>query len=320
MGWLAKIDKLTLLTPPVECVLFMFRSRAMARQKFGARKHTKRKLDVLDAYLSFFPLALKTKGFRLIYVDAFAGTGEVLLAEAAAPMLPGIAPEREAIDGSAVRALRATVPFDEYVFIEKSKSKLAALKAQLSEQFPDRIDRCRFECDDANEAIKKICARTNWLKSRAVVFLDPFGNQIEWETLVTLANTGGADVWYLFPSGLGIYRQIPKSGSPQAKAVESITRMLGTDDWLRLFTKKTTSTDLLGESQTDTQRAATVDAITEYVISRLGTIFRGGVAEKYVSLGGKGVPWYSLLFAVSNPDKKAKELAHKVAKWIVDHN
>jgi hypothetical protein len=59
------------------------------------------------------------------------------------------------------------------VFIEKSKSKLAALNKQLSEQFPDRIDRCRFECDDANEAIKKICARTNWLKSRAVVFLDP---------------------------------------------------------------------------------------------------------------------------------------------------
>ena len=116
-----------------------------AKQKFGARKHTKRKLDVLDAYLSFFPLALKTKGFRLIYVDAFAGTGDVLLAEADAPTLPGIAPEREAIDGSAVRALRATVPFDANVFIEKSKSNHAASKQPLSSQIPDRIDLCHFD-------------------------------------------------------------------------------------------------------------------------------------------------------------------------------
>ncbi len=295
-------------------------SKKTTKQKFGARKHTKKKLDVLDAYLGFFPLALKTKGFRLLYVDAFAGTGEVLLAEADAPMLPGIAPEREKIDGSAVRALRATVPFDKYVFIEKSKTKLAALREQLAAQFPDRIALCEFKCADANDAIKEICGSTDWKKSRAVVFLDPFGNQIEWETLKTIAQTRAADVWYLFPTGLGIYRQIPKKGTPQATAADSITRMLGTDDWLRIFTQKATTTNLLGEIETDTERAASVEEIAAYVISRLGTIFQGGVANKYVSLGGKGVPWYSLLFAASNPEKKAKELAHKVAKWIVDHN
>lgn len=292
----------------------------MARQKFGARKHTKKKLDVLDHYLGFFPLALKTKGFQLLYVDAFAGTGEVLLAEADDTLLPGMGSGEEAIEGSAVRALKATVPFDRYVFIEKSKAKLAALKKELSDKFPGRIHLCEFRCADANYALKEICSTTNWQKTRAVVFLDPFGNQIEWETLEAISNTRASDVWYLFPSGLGIYRQIPKSGTTQAKAAESITRMLGSDDWLRLFTKKTTSTNLLGESETAVERAATVEEITEYVISRLTTIFRGGVSEKYVALGGKSVAWYSLLFAVSNPEQRAKDLAHKVARWIVDHS
>ncbi|MBL8544272.1 MAG: three-Cys-motif partner protein TcmP [Hyphomonadaceae bacterium] len=291
----------------------------MAKQKFGARKHTKKKLDVLDDYLGFFPVALKTKGYRLIYIDAFAGTGEVLLVESDEPLLPGIAPEQEKIDGSAVRALRATIPFDEYVFIEKSQSKLDKLAQELERQFPDRIDRCKFICDDANAAIKDICKTTNWTNYRAVVFLDPFGNQISWDTLEAIAQTRAADLWYLFPAGLGVYRQIPKKGKTQSKAAQSVTRMLGSNEWMFLFTEQTSTENLFGETEVNTQRAVSVEAITTHAISRLRTIFRGGVLDQYVSLGGKAVPWYSLLFACSNPNDAAKTLAHRVAGWIVDH-
>lgn len=293
----------------------------MAKQKFGTRKHTGKKLDVLDKYHGFFPLALKTKGYRLLYMDAFAGTGEVLLTESDAPLLADIVPDREVIEGSAVRALRAAVPYDEYVFIEKSARKIAALRAQLSSEFPNLINSCRFVCADANVAIREICTTTDWSKYRAVVFLDPFGNQIAWDTLEAIAQTRAVDVWYLFPAGLGVHRQIPKKGKPQTKAAASITKMLGSNDWIRLFTSQTVTEDLFGEAKVDTQRAdsASAKAIAEHAIARLSTIFRGGVADQYVLLGGKEVAWYSLIFACSNPGTAAKTLAHKVASWIIGH-
>lgn len=287
-------------------------------QKFGARAHTGKKLEVLDKYHAFYPLALGDK-FGLIYVDAFAGTGDVLLSETdEAPMLFPSAPE--VLEGSASRALRAKISYHRYVFIEKNRKKLATLEAKLAQEFPAQIGSCAFECADANVAIKKLCAETNWKKHRAVVFLDPFGNQIEWSTLEAIAATRAIDVWYLFPAGLGIYRQIPKKGVVDEKAAESVTRILGSNDWRLLFTKKIASEDMFGQVEESLQRNATVGEITEHAISRMKTIFKGGVLDDYVVLGGNDkVNWYSLLFAVSNPEQKAKDLAHKVAAWIVNH-
>lgn len=292
----------------------------MAKQKFGSKKHTKRKLDVIDDYHAFYPVALTRKGLRLIYIDAFAGTGEVFVAEEASePMLPGVASAEEKIEGSAVRALRSAIPYDRYVFIEKSRSKLSALQQQLAKQFPERIARCEFICADANEAIQSICKITDWKRNRAVVFLDPFGNQIAWETLVALAQTRAIDLWYLFPAGLGVYRQIPKEGKPQPKAAESVTRMLGSDEWKFLFTKKSTADDLFDGPVERISRDVSVKEVTAHAIYRLRTIFEGDVLDEYVVLGGKKVPWYSLIFACSNPSDAAKTLAHKVAHWIVTH-
>lgn len=290
-------------------------------QKFGARGHTGKKLEVLDKYHGFYPLALRDK-FKLIYIDAFAGTGHVLLSEpdAKAPMIPGLGLDREILEGSATRALKAAIPYDRYVFIEKGKKKIANLESELTSQFPDKIGLCEFKCADANSAIKEICQTTDWKKHRAVVFLDPFGNTIEWSTLEALAATNAVDVWYLFPAGLGIYRQIPKKGSIDEKAADSVTRILGSSDWKLLFSKKVSETDLFGEAEENTLRDATVGEITEYAIFRMKTIFKGGVLDDYVVLGGKGtVNWYSLVFAVSNPERKARDLAHKVAGWIVSH-
>lgn len=288
----------------------------MASQKFGSG-HTLKKLQFLDKYLEFFTQALSSKPFRLVYIDAFAGTGEILLMKSDAPTLPGIASDSEMIEGSAVRALSTKHPFNEYIFIEKSRSKITRLESELTARFPDRIARCGFKCADANEAIKDFCAKTNWRQTRAILFLDPFGNQIEWQTLQVIAATGAIDVWYLFPSGLGVYRQIPGEGKPQDDHAASVTRILGTDEWISKFTQETKSVDLFGAEQISTRKTGNVDEITTYAIGRLRTLFKGGVLDEWVGLGGKHVPWYSLLFACSNPSPAAKNLAHKVAKWIV---
>ena len=291
-------------------------------QKFGAQKHTGKKLDVLDHWHGFYPLALRYSRLRLIYIDAFAGTGEVLVADDDQTnlLLPDMESRRTVLAGSASRALGAAIPYDEYVFIEKSPSKLKKLEAKLTTKFPERVSRCRFVRGDANNIIKKICAETNWDRTRAVVFLDPFGNQIEWATLEAIAQTRAADVWYLFPSGLGFWRQIPKDGVVDEAAAASVTRMVGDNSWQFLFTKRTTTQDLFGRDEVSVHRDASVAEVTEYAIGRLRTIFRGAVLDEYVRLGGtRKVPWYALLFASANPGSKAKELALRVARHIVRH-
>ncbi|MGH8657683.1 MAG: hypothetical protein ACREV4_04145 [Gammaproteobacteria bacterium] len=56
-------------------------------------------------------------------------------------------------------------------------------------------DRCTFDLTDAIVGLQDWCAQRDWEKERAVVFLDPFGMQVEWETVDTLAKTGGVDLW-----------------------------------------------------------------------------------------------------------------------------
>ena len=38
---------------------------------------TKRKLDILESYMDAYTTALKKQGFRLMYIDAFAGEGRI---------------------------------------------------------------------------------------------------------------------------------------------------------------------------------------------------------------------------------------------------
>ena len=61
---------------------------AMAKQKFGST-HTDIKLAKLAAYLGAFNTALKNQPFERLYIDAFAGTGEIETAESDLPLIDG---------------------------------------------------------------------------------------------------------------------------------------------------------------------------------------------------------------------------------------
>ena len=58
--------------------------------------------------------------------------------------------------------------------------------------------------EDANVAVQRICRETNWRSHRAVLFLDPYGMQVSWATLETVAATKSIDVWMLYPTGMGL--------------------------------------------------------------------------------------------------------------------
>ena len=56
--------------------------------------------------------------------------------------------------------------------------------------------------------IRKLCCEIDWRRTRGVIFLDPFGASLEWQTLKVIAATEALDVWYFFPLS-SIFRNAP---------------------------------------------------------------------------------------------------------------
>lgn len=229
---------------------------------------TERKLSVVRRYLEIYAQALKNQPFHRIYIDAFAGTGD--RTETRRETLPLLdLPELDAVmKGSARLALEVAPPFDRYVFIERvtrRASELLALKNEFSTKNIEVINA------DANDAIADLCTATNWRSSRGIVFLDPYGLQVTWDTLVAIARTGALDVWLLFPSGMGLNRLLTKSGDIPDEWQEALDRSLGTPEWRQAFYRSEEETDLFG-SHSKIVKDAEPKKLERFYLDRLRTI------------------------------------------------
>jgi three-Cys-motif partner protein len=120
-----------------------------------------------------------------------------------------------------------TVPaFDEYVFIERSPEYVAELKL-LRDKFHEKADKIIIVRQEANSFIRQWCGETDWRKTRAVVFLDPYGMQVEWKTIETIAYTKAIDLWILFPLGQAVNRLLIKREPPKGAWAYRLTTMFG---------------------------------------------------------------------------------------------
>jgi three-Cys-motif partner protein len=273
--------------------------------RFGSI-NTKLKLEALGKYLPKYTTALKNQPFTLHYVDAFAGTG---LCEIKTPTGPLLVP------GSASIALECIPRFHRMLFVEKSLSYSRALQ-RLKDRAPDRD--IVIVQDDANSSIPKYIASLNPSRDRAIVFLDPFGMQVEWATLKKLADSKITDVWYLFPLS-GVYRQATRSASDiDDDKADALTRVLGTHAWREAFYGRSPQDDLFGGQLADV-RMVEVPQILAWVKQRLETIFAGVLEPKLLyqtkQSGRQGAPLFALFFAVSNP--RAVALAMRIATGVL---
>ena len=117
------------------------------------------------------------------------------------PDLAESAPQ-ELLDGSARLALKTEPRFDRYIFIERSPKRCAELEA-LKTEFPDLAARHQDPSRARRTSeIQALCTK-DWTSRRAVLFLDPYGMQVEWETIEAIAGTKAIDLWLLFPSAWG---------------------------------------------------------------------------------------------------------------------
>ncbi|EUJ10547.1 hypothetical protein Meth11DRAFT_1371 [Methylophilaceae bacterium 11] len=265
--------------------------------KFGGN-WTTLKLNALAAYLSGYASALSGQAWcNRVYIDAFSGTGHCDITSEDG---------EKQIDGSAKIALDTKPNFHNLFFIDKKKKHTKALQA-LCNQYTDQQTSVIYE--DANHAIPKILnnLRPN---DRGVIFIDPYGMDFNWNTLVAVSKSK-LDVWYLFPLS-GFFRNSTViEANLEKEKDEAVTRLLGDDNWREKIYKFSPTLDLFGDASR--QRGDWTE-LRDFATDRLKSIFPL-VLEPRIIFNDSNIPKFALYFAMSNESKKA----HAVAKNIAGH-
>jgi three-Cys-motif partner protein len=273
----------------------------------------------LNAYLKIFKTNPKAAYFQTIYVDAFAGTGSRSPKVAETTEIPFFQEEADVKDfqrGSAWIALKAEPSFDQYLFIEQNPSHARQLE-QLKAQFPHKASRVSIQEGDANQVLKKWCRRTSWQKHRAVVFLDPYGMQVEWATIKIIAETKAIDLWILFPLGQGVNRLLTRQSPPEGAWADRLTTIFGTSRWKDAFYQPSLQMSMFDTGER-LEKTATFEEIKRFFLERLKSTF-AGVAESPLFLyNSKNVPIYLLCFASANP--KGATTAVRIAQHILSRS
>lgn len=288
-------------------------------QKFGHRSWTQDKLERVRKYLVAYSTIMQKRQFKFAYIDSFAGTGYHELARQEVDgqrLFQDLEePEIEAfLDGSARIALQVEPRFSKYIFIEKSRKKTIELE-KLRGEFPDKAKDITIENADANDYLKKLCLKCTWADHRAVLFIDPFGMQLSWDTLEAVAKTKSIDTWILFPVS-SVNRLLKKDGNIPAGWRRRLDTMFGEEDWFEVFFPKDTSTSLYETDRTARRKVAKMDSISAYFNKRLAAIFAGVAPVPYTLKNTKGAPLFILCFAAGNPNavKPAIKIAQDILK------
>ena len=283
----------------------------MVKHRYGGL-WTRKKLEVLEDYLQFYVTALKNKAFKLHYADAFSGTGaqDPKIVEGQGLLIP-----EQDFKGSVVSALEVSPGFDRYHFNDLNPSHIKDLE-DIKKDYQG-VD-LRITEQDANDFVISFCESLNE-NDRAVLFLDPYSTQLDWQTLKHVKNCEKVDLWFLFPISV-ILRMTPKKGSRIRDGWrDTLNRLLGTNDWEKALYKpidKPIMGDLFGDEEYDheTERL-NVEELRSWLTGRLQELFP--YVAKPLLLDNEGRPLFLFYFAVSNPSKKAWGLAEKAAGHII---
>lgn len=254
------------------------------------------KLHVLEEYLKSYSKVFENQDWcHLIYIDAFAGTGECNTRD-------GL------IDGSAKIALN--IPrFDEFIFIELDENKVEHLK-KLKKSYPDK--KIKIINGDCNNEILKILRTYNWNKTRAISFLDPYQMQLFFSTLKAISSTKSIDVWYLFPIGQAT-RALRKDGSILHSDRIKLNNLFGDLEWEDELYRKDLQMNFLDE---DRFIRSDQSNICINFKNRLNNYF-GYVSCPLWLTNTKKAPLFLLYFLMSNYDSNAVGIGKNIANHII---
>lgn len=260
------------------------------------------KLELLRNYLEAYGAIMRTqkwcRGYH--YIDAFCGgvwhedkrTGRL-------------------IEGSPLLALNIGNPFHTYTFIDQNENRVTNMISPLREQYPQRDIRVfHGDCNEllTNVILPRLAPRRS---ERGFIFLDPYGINLSWDTVLAIAEAGIFDVLINF-SVMGVYRQLGDK-LPPSQVSEMITQVMGTEEWRTLAYQPCRQLSLLGDSDGEMERRSHDIAkhLAGLYQKQLRKCFEH-VSDFVIMLSEKNSPLYALILASHH--HLAKDKMHEIFK------
>lgn len=279
---------------------------------------TKRKLDAFENYVgAYLTIMLSQKAKyngwpTIIYFDGFAGSGSRNNEEGKnLNLFSEYFDENETnlYKGSAERVLKLVQKFDYYYFIDSDKTAIQKLEKKLKESNLVN-NKCYFINDDVNNQLIELSKILD-KQTAALVLLDPFGMQVNWESILTL-NGKRVDLWTLLPSGVIINRLLDNKG--ELKFSNKLESFFGLpiDEIKKRFYKIEKNQTLFDTEERIKKVDDSISKIATLYISKLKEIFKFVTESPMILYNDKNVPIYHFIFASNN------ETALKIANYIVE--
>ena len=286
---------------------------------------TEKKLETFASYVRAYLVIMNRYRdkfrWKILYFDGFAGTGsrsaieQEKEKEAFINMLGNEQLYTEDLfvyQGAAERVVKLEEEmrgFDFYYFIDCYKENCQKLENKLSGY--NTKGRKVFRIGDANDIIKMlVAAMKKDKKLKSLVFLDPFGMQINWNSIKSLA-IDGVDLWVLLPTGVIVNRLLKCDGSLLCpEKLESFFGMKK-DDIQKHFYKKEVDINLFGDKEEKYIKTNnSITQIANLYCRRMGEIFKYVTSEPLVLKNENNVPIYHFVCASNN--QKAVKIAQNI--------
>ncbi|EOR93611.1 hypothetical protein ADIARSV_3195 [Arcticibacter svalbardensis MN12-7] len=252
---------------------------------------TEQKVIILEKYAKAYLQIMKGKPWKVLYFDGFAGTGDIVIEGDI---------EDNIIKGASKRivSINNPIPFDICYFVEKDSIKASKLKSAL--HFI-RKENVHVVSDDCNEKIKKMAEFLQNNNYKALVFIDPFGINLDWASIEILRGLG-VDLWILAPTGLGVNRMLENKANLPESWWLRLERFFGVNRKLILNTmyKEYVDPDLFGGITKRTIKVTKATSkIFEMYQGRMKTVFNY-TSDPYIIINRNNSVMYHFFLASDN--------------------
>jgi three-Cys-motif partner protein len=274
----------------------------------------------VNAYLTIMNKHRDKRKWKLIYFDAFAGSGSRNAIDTQEEN-QSFFDERDITQdelsvykGAAERVVCiAQHGFDYYYFIENNEKARKDLEEKLNALNHNNKLKLIFRGSDANE---QICIMADAMKKDkklcALTLLDPFGMQVEWSSIEKLAGTK-TDLWVLIPSGIGINRLLDTEG--KLIHIDKQVSCFGISEVeIRdyFYKEREPEPGFFGSESQIKKVEEPIKRIAELYIERLKLLFPQVTDRPLEMINSRNCPIYHFAFASNNPTAK------KIASDIIE--
>jgi three-Cys-motif partner protein len=255
--------------------------------------------------------------WKTIYFDGFAGSGNRSnnCKSELYNQLKLSLEEESGYKGAAQRVinLKDGLTFDYYYFIDSNETSLSNLEKRLIQEHSSKNKQLVFRSGDANKWVLELASALNTNSFAALIFLDPFGMQIDWESIAALANTR-SDIWILVPTGVIVNRLLDKKG--ELKSIDKLQSFFGlnADEIRNAFYYTQQYSTFFGEEELIKKVSKPIEKIARLYINRLKTVWEHGIENPLVLYNSKGVPIFHFVFASNNTN--AVKIANQIIKSV----